>query len=89
MIRKWLYDGNDDDNGDDDDVTINFYKLEATKAQECFKKAFCCKLPCMKLLLVAHAAVPISDDIDCNVYNYVSKQWSCIYNSYKLAIDNV
>ena len=66
MVRKCLCDGNvdDNDNGiDDDDVKISFYKIfkgimiyiEVTKVQECFKKAFCYKLQCRKLLLVAHA----------------------------------
>ena len=63
MVRKCLCDGNDlnNDNGDDD-VKISFYKIlkgimyiEVTKVQECFKKAFCYKLQCRKLLLVAHA----------------------------------
>ena len=66
MVRKCLCYGNDNDdndNGDgDDDVKISFCKIfngimiyiEVTNAQECFKKAFCYKLPCMKLLLVAH-----------------------------------
>ena len=68
MVRKCFCDGNDDDNGDDDDdddVKISFYiifkgimiYIQATKFQECFKKAFFCKLPCRKLLLVALASV--------------------------------
>ena len=65
MVRKCFCDGNDDDNGDDDDVKIFFYiifkgimiYIQATKFQECFKKAFFCKLPCRKLLLVALASV--------------------------------
>ena len=56
MIRKCLYDGNDDnDNGDDDDDDDDkryFYKffkgirieLEVTKVQEHFKKVFGYKL---------------------------------------------
>ena len=54
MIRKCLYDGNDDNDngGDDDDVKRYFYKffkgirieLEVTKVQEHFKKAFGYKL---------------------------------------------
>ena len=64
MAGKCLYDGNDDNyNGDDDDVKISFYKIfkgimiyiELRKDQEYFKKACCYKLPCRKLLLVAHA----------------------------------
>ena len=69
MVRKCFCDGNDDDNGDDDDddddVKIYFYiifkgimiYIQATKFQECFKKAFSYKLPCRKLLLVAPASV--------------------------------
>ena len=68
MVRKCFCDGNDDDNGDDDDdddVKISFYiifkgimiYIQATKFQECFKKAFSYKLPCRKLLLVAPASV--------------------------------
>ena len=41
----------------------------------------------MKILLVAH--VRISDGIDCHVSNYVSKELSPIYNSYKLTFQNV
>ena len=67
MVRKCFCDGNDDDNdnGDDDDVKISFYiifkgimiYIEVTKFQECLKKAFSCKFPCRKLLLVALASV--------------------------------
>ena len=63
MVRKCLCDGNDvnSDNGDDN-VKISFYKIlkgimyiDVTKVQKCFEKAFCFKLHCRKLLLVAHA----------------------------------
>ena len=65
MVRKCFCDGNDDDNGDDDDVKISFYIIfkgimiyvQVTKFQECFKKAFSYKLPCRRLLLVALASV--------------------------------
>ena len=63
MVRKCFCDGNDgdNDNGDGDDVNICLYKIfkrimiyiEVTKVQGCFKKAFCYKLLCRKLLLVA------------------------------------
>ena len=63
MVRKCFCDGNDgdNDNGDGDDGKICLYKIlkrimiyiEVTKVQECFKKAFCYKLLCRKLLLVA------------------------------------
>ena len=63
IVTKCLCDGNDlnDDNGHDD-IKISFSKIlkgimytEVTKVQKCFKKAFCYKLSCRKLLLVAHA----------------------------------
>ena len=86
MVRKCFCDGNDgdNDNGGGDDVNICLYKIlkrimiyiEVTKVQECFKKAFCYKLLCRKLLLVALGWVRISDCIDCHLYNYVSKDWS-------------
>ena len=64
MVRKCFCDGNDDDNGADN-VKISFYIIfkgimiyvVVTKFQECFKKAFSCKLPCRWLLLVALASV--------------------------------
>ena len=65
IVRKCFCYGNDDknDNGDDDDVKISFCKIfkgimiytEVTKLLECFKKAFCYKLLCRKLLLAALA----------------------------------
>ena len=81
MVRKCLCDGNDvtNDNGDDN-VKISFYKIlkgivyiEVTKVQEGLKEAFCYKLQCRKLLLVAHASVRISDGIDCHIHNYLWK----------------
>ena len=65
MARKCFSDGNDDDNGDDDDVKISFYIIfkgimiyvQVTNFQECFKKAFSYKLPWRWLLLVALASV--------------------------------
>ena len=59
MLRKCLCDGNNDnDHGDDDDVTIYFSKtfegimiyIEVTKFRKCFKKTFCFNLPCRKFL---------------------------------------
>ena len=78
MVRKYLCHGNDDNNDDgdgDDDVKRSFYKnfkeimiyIEVTKVQECFKRGFCYKLSCRKLLLVAHALVIFSDGIDCHI----------------------
>ena len=64
IVRKCLCDGNDDKNDNGDyDVKISFCKnfkgimiyIEVTKIQECFKKAFCYKLLCRKLILAALA----------------------------------
>ena len=60
MVRKCFCDG-DNDNGDGDDGNICLYKIlkgimiyiGITKVQDCFKNAFCYKLLCRKLLLVA------------------------------------
>ena len=57
MMRKVLYDGNDDDNDDysdnDNDVknvsACMIFKRNMSQlgiTQECFDKAFCCKLAC-------------------------------------------
>ena len=65
MVTKCFCDGNDNDNGNDDDVKISFHiifkgimiYIQVTKFQECFKKAFSYKLPCRNLLLVTLASV--------------------------------
>ena len=62
MIRKCLYDGNDDDNDDGDDGKISFHKVfkgimyeinRGEKGSGMFKNGFCCTLPCRNILFVS------------------------------------